>query len=86
MLRYLYVSRSGLGETELLELLPGLLADFLATVTFTLHQHLVLKYQAGILMFPHEQVGTALIEGLVQNYQNYLILHYKLQQFCTKAS
>ena len=56
ILRYIFVSRSGLSENELLDLIPGLTWIFLGPFCHMLHEHLVLKYQGGLLMFAHEQV------------------------------
>ena len=57
ILRYLYASRGGLSETELLALIPNLTLNFLSVFTEVLTEHLVLKYQGGLLTFAHEQVG-----------------------------
>lgn len=50
------MSRSGLSENELLDLLPGLTWSYLGLFCYSLHEHLILKYQGGLLMFAHEQV------------------------------
>lgn len=63
ILRYLYASRGGLCETELLALIPHLTVNFLSVFTEVLTDHLVLKYQGGLLTFAHEQVRYA-----VQDY------------------
>ena len=61
IMRYLYVSRSGLSENELLDLIPGLSWTFLAPFCYIMIEHLVLKYQGGLLMFAHEQVSHATV-------------------------
>ncbi|XP_069108020.1 nephrocystin-3-like [Argopecten irradians] len=63
ILRYIYVSRSGLNEIELLYLVQGLTWNFLALFTEVLVDLLVLKFQGGLLSFAHEQVEKA-----VQDY------------------
>ena len=58
ILRYIYVSRCGLSENELLSIIPGLNWNFLGPFTSVMQDHLVLKYQSGLLMLAHEQVPT----------------------------
>lgn len=62
VLRYLYASRGGLCETELLALIPHLTVNFLSVFTEVLTDHLVLKYQGGLLTFAHEQVSLTFNE------------------------
>ena len=61
ILRYLYASRGGLCETELLALIPHLTVNFLSVFTEVLTDHLVLKYQGGLLTFAHEQVSPSIL-------------------------
>ncbi|KAK3083411.1 hypothetical protein FSP39_021957 [Pinctada imbricata] len=63
ILRYIYVSRSGLSELELIDIIPNLTWNFLSIFTEVLSDHMILKYQGGLLMFAHDQVKTA-----VQDY------------------
>jgi hypothetical protein len=74
VLRYLYVSRGGLSENELLELVPGLTWSFLAPFCYLMHEHLVLKYQGGLLMFAHEQVKGKIF-GPVWKYIYLIMIH-----------
>ena len=60
ILRYIYVSRCGLGENELLDIIPSLSWNFLGPFITTMQDHLILKYQSGLLMFAHEQVHVQL--------------------------
>ena len=61
VLRYIYVSRCGLSENELLSIVPGLSWNFLGPFSSVMQDHLVLKYQSGLLIFAHEQVYTIII-------------------------
>jgi hypothetical protein len=56
ILRFIYVSRCGLRESELMELVPNLSLNFLTLFTEILFHHLIIKYQGGLLMFAHQQV------------------------------
>ncbi|XP_060562366.1 nephrocystin-3-like [Ruditapes philippinarum] len=94
VLRYLYVSRGGLSENELLELVPGLTWSFLAPFCYLMHEHLVLKYQGGLLMFAHEQVIKAVHDfcfgkdeqKVISQIRQDLIQHFQSQMSGTKAS
>lgn len=72
ILRYLYASRGGLCETELLALIPHLTVNFLSVFTEVLTDHLVLKYQGGLLTFAHEQVSLN-IQCIIRLFPSVLI-------------
>lgn len=82
ILRYLYASRGGLCETELLALIPHLTMNFLSVFTEVLTDHLVLKYQGGLLTFAHEQVSPY-IQCIIQWFPSALI---KLEFFDVSCS
>ncbi|KAH3749787.1 nephrocystin-3-like [Dreissena polymorpha] len=94
VLCHLYLSRSGLCEVELLDLVPGLTWAFLGPFCYRLTQHLVLKYQGGLLMFAHEQVYKAVHDfcfaksdgKLVADIQTELINYFKSKMSSLKVS
>ena len=52
----IYMSRNGMAECELLDLIPNLTWNFLAPLCHDLLDRHVLTYRAGTLIFAHEQV------------------------------
>lgn len=84
ILRYLYVSRGGLCETELLALIPHLTVNFLSVFTEVLTDHLVLKYQGGLLTFAHEQVSPSIL-CIIQWFSSVLIkLEFRDVSCCSR--
>lgn len=94
ILRYLYVSRSGLSENELVDLIPGLTWNFLGPFCCSMHEHLVLKYQGGLLMFAHEQVLRAVHDfcfskdeqKMISQLRQNLVKHFQSKMSGLKAS
>ncbi|KAL4217270.1 Nephrocystin-3 [Mactra antiquata] len=94
ILRYLYVSRSGLGENELMNLIPDLTWSFLGPFCYMMHEHLILKYQEGLLVFAHEQVLKSVHDfcfgkdeqKVISQIRQSLITYFKTQMSGRKAS
>lgn len=57
ILKLLCVSRNGLNENELLALVPELTWSIWTPIFNALCDQLILKYQTGLVMPAHEQVG-----------------------------
>ncbi|KAK3582860.1 hypothetical protein CHS0354_012470 [Potamilus streckersoni] len=77
ILKYLYVSRCGLSEAELMDLIPNLHWNFQAPFSTILVDHLVLKYQSGLLMFAHQQVKTAVCDFCFGKEEPKTIVHLR---------
>ncbi|CAG5131837.1 unnamed protein product, partial [Candidula unifasciata] len=62
ILQFIYASRCGMLETELLVLIPDLCWLELSSLFEFLSSHLVVKYQLGLLTFAHTQAQEAVFE------------------------
>ncbi|GFR69239.1 nephrocystin-3, partial [Elysia marginata] len=62
ILQFVYASRCGMLETELLALVPDLSWRELSAHFEYLSSHLILKYQLGLLAFSHTQAQEAVFE------------------------
>uniref|UniRef100_A0A2C9LVP2 Nephrocystin-3 n=1 Tax=Biomphalaria glabrata TaxID=6526 RepID=A0A2C9LVP2_BIOGL len=82
VLQYIYASRCGMLETELLALVPLLTWHDLASLYEFLHSRLFIKNQLGLLTFGHQQVNDqhpTSIQTTTDLYPNYNLLISKLQ-------
>ncbi|XP_071149515.1 nephrocystin-3-like [Mytilus edulis] len=89
ILRFIYVSRCGLRESELLDLMPNLSSNFLTLFTEILFHHLIIKYQGGLLMFAHQQMEKAALEYCFGKEEAKLIPQYRqnlIQYFSNSLS
>ncbi|KAH9498826.1 Nephrocystin-3 [Bulinus truncatus] len=62
ILQYIYASRCGMLETELLTLVPDLKWHELSSLYEFLSSHLFIKIQLGLLTFAHEQAQESVFE------------------------
>ncbi|XP_005107932.1 nephrocystin-3 [Aplysia californica] len=62
ILQYIYASRCGMLESELLALIPGLGWPELCALSEFLTHHLLVRYQLGLLVFAHAQAQEAVYE------------------------
>ncbi|BFZ22072.1 hypothetical protein BsWGS_25111 [Bradybaena similaris] len=82
ILQFIYASRCGMQETELLVLVPDLCWLELASLFEFLSSHLVIRYQLGLLTFAHTQAQDAVFEYFFKDDgDSVLDVRHKLIQF-----
>ncbi|CAL1539739.1 unnamed protein product [Lymnaea stagnalis] len=83
ILQFIYASRCGMLETELLALLPDLGWQDLSPLFEFLSSHLFIKYQLGLFTFAHEQAQESVYECFFKDKKESLreVRHTLIQYF-----